>query len=303
MKTLRIFAAAGIAGAVALGAAAPVLSQPCPPLCLVNCIKPIAFADRWDDVTPIAGYTGGGKKAPNWQNNGRWDSEAFVDGNGNGFWDPGESYTDGNSNGAYDAEAYNSLLTGYIPLPYPGNLLAPDGDQGRAITLQPAKSASPGVGEYFALDFAPGGGGPSYADNWAACNPASIGAGDVLALLSSNPVGPTNQAMRALIALDPGAYWDAGTSTVQGSAFAQSPRIIMIPLLDPRVPTTRGTAAITKVIAFFMEQMVGNAEVEGRLTTALGSGQSCAMAGDGFVLACPTPATTVTWGRVKGIYR
>ena len=116
-------------------------------------------------------------------------------------------------------------------------------------------------------------------------------------------VGPTNQAMRAIIALDPDAYWDTATSTVQGSAFAQSPRIIMIPLLDPRVSTSRGTAAITKVIAFFMEQMVGNGEVAGRLTTALGSGQSCGAVALGFVLACPTPAEPVTWGRVKGMYR
>ncbi len=148
-------------------------------------------------MTPIAGYTGGGKKSPNWQNNGRWDTEAFTDANGNGMYDPGESFTDGNLNGSYDAEAYNSLLTGYIALPYPGNLLAPNGDQGRAITLQPSKSASAAPGGYFALDFSPGGGGPSYAENWAACNPANIGPGDAIALESAAMVGPTNQAMRA----------------------------------------------------------------------------------------------------------
>jgi hypothetical protein len=297
------FRAAWIAGALALGAAAPVFSQPCPPLCLVECLKPIAFADRWDDVTPIAGYTGGAKKVPNWQHNGRWDSEAFKDSNGNGMYDPGESFTDGNANGTYDAEPYNSLLTGYIPAPYPGNVLAPNGDLGLEITLLPSNSASLAPGAYVPIDFAPGGGGPSYTDNWATCNPASLGAGGTAQIQSANQVGPTNQAMRNLIALDPDAYWDDVTSSVAGSLFAQSPRIIMIPLLDPRVPATPGPASIVKVIAFFMEQMTGNAEVRGRLTTAVGSGQSCGTAGPAFIVNCPTPAATTSWGRVKGIYR
>jgi len=308
MKARSLFTSAGIAGALAVLAAAPVFAQGCPPLCLVSCLKPIAFADRWDDVTPIAGYTGGGKK-PNWQNNGRWDAEAFTDSNANGLWDPGEDYTDGNANAIYDAEAYHSLLTGYIPLPYPGNLLAPDGDLGLQITLQPGSPSIPAPGQYVAIDFpalnrgTPVSGSAEYSNNWATCNPAIIGGGDVCQIEPGGMLGPTNQAMRDIIALDPGAYWDPGTSTVLGSAFGQSPRIIMIPLTDPRVPMTRGTAAITKVIAFFMEQMVGNAAVQGRLTTALGSGQSCATAGDGFVLECPTSATPMTWGRVKGIYR
>ena len=48
--------------------------------------------------------------------------------------------------------------------------------------------------------------------------------------------GPTIQGAEALIAKDPGAYWDTATNKVKGStAGAQSPRVFPIPLYDPIV--------------------------------------------------------------------
>ena len=134
-----------------------------------------------------------------------------------------------------------------------------------------------------------------------------LGAGLFIAgmLLTGSMTGPTNTAMREVIATDPDAYWDPATSTVKGSQFAQSPRIIFLPVHDPRVPVFTGgpRLQVTKIVAFFMEQMEGNAEVRGRFLRAIGTGETCPAAGDGFVVECPTPAQPTSWGRVKNLYR
>jgi hypothetical protein len=296
---------------VALAAPALALAQNqpgCAALCAVSCAKPISIPDRWDDVTPIPGYTGALSKQPNWRNNGRYDSESFVDTNANALWDPGESYTDGNANGAYDREAFDPATTGYNAGP---SLFAPGGDVGSVFTLTPTSATAPSPGQYFAIDYPPSNrgvpiaGGDEYRNNWASCAAGLVGAGDLCQIEPFSLVGPTNQAMRDVIAQDPDAYWDPVTASVQGSAFSRSPRIIFFPIHDPRIPFTSSTSRllITKVAAFFMEQMTGNAMVQGRFMRALGTGESCAVPGDGFVVECPTPARGTSWGRVKDHYR
>ena len=266
----------------------------CGATCGVTCVKPWSLPDRWDDVTPVAGYTGGtvnGKKMPNWRGNNEWDSEydAGGDTNNNGLWDPGEAYTDGNGNGQYDAEAYNPLLTGYIPDPYPGNLLSPGGDLGLELTLKSDNDSKPTPGQYQAVDLPPVNrgtpitGGAEYERNIAACNAAEVWPGDWLQLEPGNMVGPTNQGMRDLIAQDPDAYWDPITQSVQDSKFTISPRIVLVPIHDPRIPIAggRNTVQVTKVAAFFMEQMEGNAEVRGRFLKVRNPGTPCAAGGGG----------------------
>ncbi len=261
----------------------------CGATCGVQCVKPWSIPDRWDDVTPIAGYTGG-RKGGNWQNNLEWDSETFTDLNSNHLWDPGEVYVDGNANGRYDAEAYNSLLTGYIPDPYPGNFLAPNGDLGLELTLKASNKNKPVPGQYYAIDLPPVNrgtpvpGGSAYRDNIRDCNPATIYPGDWLQKEPGNMVGPTNQGMRDLIAQDPNAYWDSVTQSVQNSAFPISPRIVLIPLHDPRIPIVSGRPndlQVVKVAAFFMEQMTGNAEVRGRFLKVRQPGEPCVAGGGG----------------------
>src|SRR5207237_6678987 len=115
-----------------------------------------------------------------------------------------------------------------------------------------------------------------YRDRWADCQLDLVGAGDVCAVQPGSLVSPTNQVMRDAIAQDPDAYWDAVSSSVQGSQFAQSPRIIFFPVHDPRVPLSAvSQLRVTKIIAFFMEQMTGNARVRGRFLRAIGTGQAC----------------------------
>jgi hypothetical protein len=310
MNVRYLAAAAGIAGAVALGAAAPVLAQNCVELCAVTCARPISIPDRWDDATPIPGYDGSPRR-PKWQNNGRWNSEALTnDANGNGLYDPGDGYVDENANGQYDRELYDPATTGYQAGP---SALAPAGDAGAEFTLTTTTPYYPAPGQYLSIDYPPSNRGipisgeGEYRENWTidGCHSGLVGGGDVCRIEAGLMSGPTNQAMRDLIAQDPGAHWDIGTSSVQGSVFPQSPRVILIPVHDPRLPIGAGNTAIhiTKMVAFFLDHMTGDAEVRGRFVRAVGSGATCAEPGSGFVVECATPARDVSWGQLKDAYR
>ena len=318
MKPIPLIAAAGIAGALAILAAAPVFAQVpagCSELCAVSCIKPISIPDRWDDVTAIVGYNGG--KNGNWGHNDKFDQEPFMDSNGNSLWDEGEAFVDKNGNGIFDSEAYDPLNTGYIADANPSNLFAPQGDVGLVITLHPGSAGNaPVPGQYYSIDLpainrgVPVAGSDPYRENFAACNPALVGPGDACQIEPGLLSGSTNQAFRDLIAQDPGAYWDPATKAVAGSAFlpGASPRILRFPIHDPRIAIFSGlwhNVVVTKVAAFFMEAAVGYAQVQGRIMHSTGEGVVCAggASNAGFVIMCATPATPMSWGRVKGIYR
>jgi hypothetical protein len=83
--------------------------------------------------------------------------------------------------------------------------------------------------------------------------------------------------MRALIAHDPGAYWDDVTQSVQNSKFQISPRIVLVPIHDPRIPIKSGNSnvQVTKIVAFFMEQMEGSGDVRGRFLKVRNPGEPC----------------------------
>ena len=49
--------------------------------------------------------------------------------------------------------------------------------------------------------------------------------------------------MRDLIAQDPNAEWDPITQSVINSAFSISPRIVLIPMYDPRTAIQPGAPA------------------------------------------------------------
>jgi hypothetical protein len=283
----------------------------CTELCGVTCVKPIAIPDRWDDVTAIVGYAGGGK-APNWRGNGVFDQESFTDMNGNGLYDPGEPFDDHNGNGIYDAEAFDPLTTGFVADPTAGNAVAPAGDLGVEITLHPSVQNTPAPGQFLAIDFPPANkgtpiiGSSTYLGNWSSCNASLIEPADRLQLEPGSLSSATNQAMRDLIAQDPNAYWDPTTQSVQGSAFPLSPRVIFVAAYDPRISITsaRQTVTVTKLIPVFMEQATGTATVLVRILRVSTSGSACVGPSAGaFFEACATPATRASWGAVKATYR
>jgi hypothetical protein len=187
----------------------------------------------------------------------RWD-----DTNGNGFWEPGEYY---------DVEN-----TGYI---------APR-DVGEPAILKlgsPHETAVPGI--FYAVNFPPldsGDGKPLPGASWykswiEGCSPYLVSVGDRLQLEPGRMVGPTDQGVRELISRDPGAYWDPATRTVQGSAFAQSPRVGLIPFFDPTLSPAPGRNYVTvaKLGAFFIESIDQNNDVRGRFIQITTQGRPC----------------------------
>jgi Flp pilus assembly protein TadG len=249
----------------------------CGPVCNVSCVKPWSPPDRWNDMSNVPGFA-------NWNGNNQYDSEDWTDVNDNLTYDPGiDTYDDTNGNGQWDGEEYHPLLTGYVPDPYPGNSLAgANGDLGLQIMLKAGNDTKPVPGQYQPIDLPPINkgtpitGADQYRWNIANCNPQGIEQGDILQTEPGNMVGPTSQGMTDLIAQDPDAYWDGATQSVQASRFAVSPRIVLIPIHDPRWPidSGRNLLKVTKVAAFFMERMQGK-EVIGRFVKVRGPGDPC----------------------------
>lgn len=153
-------------------------------------------------------------------------------------------------------------------------------DFGRPILLKsgdPKKAAQPGW--YYPWDIpqvdgGPAAGGDRYRWNIAHCNPTVVTLGDQYMVENGNMIGPTRQGMKDLIDQDPDAYWDpAGDSVAMSVApsWEGSPRIVHMPLYDPREEIASGKKPITiiNVTAFFIEEMRGD-DVYGRFLYASG---------------------------------
>jgi hypothetical protein len=241
-------------------------------------------------------------RRPEWRNNGRYDQESFEDANANGLHDVGESFVDANGNAAFDREFYDPVITGY----------GSPADLGLVLSLHPADSVPPTPGQFWSIMLPPANKGTpdptsdGYRSAWSGCEPTAVEPGDRLNLFPGGTVGPTNQAMRDLIAADPNATWDEATQQVIGSEFALSPRVLFVPAHDPRIPIASGqpTLVVRKILAFFEEQMTGSAIVRGRLLRVQAAGESCSGgSAGGFIVDCPVPAPASSWGRVKATYR
>ncbi len=191
-------------------------------------------------------------------------------------WVIPDRWEDLNGNGSPDPGEYNPDVTGYT---------APR-DVGQQIVLKvgnPHQTISPGI--FYPVCFPPvnnpEGIKPYTGANWyrewiAECAPFLIAVGDELLLEPGNMVGPTRQGLEDLVALDPGAHWDSATKTIVNSAFAESPRIGLVPFFDPTNPPTSGrnSVYIVKIGAFFIEQMQGQ-DVTGRFIQITTGGIPC----------------------------
>ncbi len=239
-------------------------------ICGTGCLKPWSIPDRWDDTDGDGEYDG---------------EEPYDDVNGNDQWDPGEPFTDRNGNGQWDPEEpYDPVGTGYQP----------PGDVGLQIGLKignPHEVITPGF--FHAVDFpplhspygAPESGASIYRWNIANCSPYSIEVGDTLVVEPGNMQGPTRQGAQDLIDEDPGAYWDNASGTVEGSAYAESPRIVKIPFFSPSSTPDPGRqyVVIAKVGAFFIESVQGNGTVNGRFMDLSTTGTGCEPGQTGFL--------------------
>jgi hypothetical protein len=93
--------------------------------------------------------------------------------------------------------------------------------------------------------------------------------GDQLQTEPGNKVGPTRQGVNALLSNDSGAYWDAGSRSIKGSAYKDpllSPRVALIPFYDPLYPPTSGRSYVTvkHLGAVFIEGIDNKGNVTGR---------------------------------------
>jgi len=193
-------------------------------------------------------------------------------------WAIPDRWDDANHNGVYDAgEYYNPDVTGYN---------AP-GDVGQIMVVKvgdPHNTVAPG--QYFPVDYPPLDkypgqdpltGARNYKYFIYNCGAWIVEPGDRLQLEPGGKVGPTIQGVEILIDQDPGARWDSETRTVVGSAFGLSPRIGLIPFLDPAQPPQPGRNWVTvvKLGAFFIESVGPGSQVNTRFIQITTQGPPC----------------------------
>ncbi len=156
-------------------------------------------------------------------------------------WSPPDRWFDANDNDLYDPgpgnpdEYYDADATGYR---------IPD-DIGAQVVFKLGNGSQDGFGAdwYYAVDFPPVNkgnpisGADQYREWIEGCVDEAmvVEIGDTLRCEPGNMVGPTKQRIDALIALDPGAYWDPATQEVVSDVQGVSPRIIKLALFDPDI--------------------------------------------------------------------
>jgi Putative Flp pilus-assembly TadE/G-like len=227
-----------------------------------DCLKPWAVADKWLERRPV--------------NPGVWSSG--WDGNPPSNFD------------RYNIQGQNvTLLPGDVdsytpPTQYsPGTGFTVDNDYGMKISLkvgtQSDKSFSSGW--FLALDIPEEGGGSpgaaGYKRNIKGCNPTVFQIGDTLTLNNEpgDKVGPTRQAVStdsdSLVNSDPTAWWDptinGGRGGVRDSAYAISPRIVPVPVIDidayiQGIPQGKQTVQVVNILGFFVQGMGNPAQGE-----------------------------------------
>lgn len=227
-----------------------------------DCMKPWAIPDKWldrYDVTPVV-------DTDTWTLDDEFETEDRS----------GSTVTPLVPPDVYTPPTADDPGTGFT--------VAVDG--GLRLTLKqggPSTSIAPGVFYPVRIPRYDGisTGGDDYRENIASCNGIPIEIGDTLQTENGNMIGPTKQGVQDLIALDPGAYWDSSTQSVQGSCAqsaspcaARSPRIVAIPLFDTGeyyAGKLSGltTLTVVNILGFFIADMQGN-DVIGYLTEAPG---------------------------------
>jgi len=241
-----------------------------------DCLKPWAVIDKWDE------YWEGNRAvspAP-----GPWTTSSHFDKYQTSGRDKGEIDPSITTPDVYVPPSTSSVGTGFYPYEADGSFSP---WYGLELTLKLGNQNGNdggydyGSGWFLALAIADSTGGSDYKDNIKNCIGVDYTIGGSLPL-STEPgdkVGPTKQAVEtdddSLINQDPGAYWDPdlggpGKGGVANSAFAVSPRIVPIPLLNPdaladATKNGRTSVPIANIVGFFIEDMPDNKSVRGRL--------------------------------------
>jgi hypothetical protein len=202
----------------------------------MTCVKPFTIPDKWIEL-----------QTPPWDPSDTFD---MVDHQGNPLASPD----------VYIPTSPTQVGTGYDPF----------ADRGTQLVIKAGTGGNIEPGFYFPLALPGSGGGSDYGTNISACNSTILHSGDAMTPEPGNMTGPTAAGIAELIALDPGAYWDAGENRLV-SSMHPSPRVAVIPLFDPAFYDTgkqEGRTADLRAanfLGFFIEEMQGN-NVVGRIT-------------------------------------
>lgn len=182
------------------------------------------------------------------------------------------------SNGQLDtasaAELATVQVTGYD-----------ESDIGTVILLKPGDPSDAIVpGQYNLIDLPPVNKGTPVTgasmvnENIVGCTGsnsyAAVAPGDELLLEPGNSKGPVTKGVSDVIGLDPYAYWDASTNSIQGSFHPDpmdSPRVAIVPFYDPRQPPVSGrnTVFAGQLAAVFLESVSGDGTVQARFIHAM----------------------------------
>jgi len=239
-----------------------------------DCLKPWAVADRWEEH-----WENGKASTAPWTPSSTFDK---YDKSGN--LDSNVTTPD-----VYIAPTATNPGTGFTPFDADGN---PTADYGLQMTLKNGDSkAKLSSGWFQALDLPDANGNPAsgasdYRANIVGCNTTVFAIGDTVQVDSQqgNMVGPTQQGVDDLVALDSGASWNTSTKSIQGSCapgvcgdgkyHTRSPRIVAVALFNlddffASDPNGKSSVPITNIMGFFVEGM-SSKDVLGRLVAIPG---------------------------------
>jgi hypothetical protein len=216
-----------------------------------DCLKPWAVIDKWDEHWPV--------------DPGTWTTASTYDKyDSHGNIDPSITHPD-----VYTPPSLTSFGSGFHP--YQADGVTYTSDYGLRLALKVGNAGTDfnyAAGWFSALNLFDSRGGNDYRNNIEGCIGVTYKIGDALPIDTApgNKVGPTQQATstdtNSLINQDPGAHWDTtlngGHGGVAGSAFAVSPRIVAIPVVNPDAMILANknglaTVPLANIIGFFVD--------------------------------------------------
>jgi len=249
----------------------------------VDCLKPWAVVDRWDEFAPGGPEPDYPNPDPDFGPTSTYDK--YSDGKGNNppqendFYKPATAtdngtgfrlpYDEGLRYAVKVGDASNTVSSGWF----------------RAIRLPRLDGGTSGANVYKDNITSCNGLPSSYAAPETVC-PADIGVADeaywaargCYRVETGNMVGPTSQGIDDLYARDPGASYNAATKTIVGSAFSpatKSPRVVPIGVMNidqylaQDASGSNPVVRLENIYGFFIEGM-GDVEADGSMTLKAG---------------------------------
>ncbi len=235
-----------------------------------DCLKPWGVIDKWDEFVPTA--------AP-WTANSVFE-KYISNGPNAGTVDPALTPPDN-----YIPPTSSSPGTGFHPY-NPDKSYTPDYGRQIALTVGNQNDFQFATGWFAPLALFDSRGGSDYKANIKGCVGTTYEIGQQIPV-DTEPglkVGPTEQAVNSdvdsIVNKDPTAYWDPSLNPPYGgianSAYGVSPRIVLVPLVNPDEMAAvhkggRTTVTIANIMGFFVEGYNQTTKsVTGRLVTTAG---------------------------------